>query len=461
MQNSENKIDGLFRDKLHGHQVVPPAEVWDNIAGSLDGTKRNRRMIFVWGISLAASLLLAFLSGWYFSGQISPRGIMQAENSAPVPTVILQQEPIQQSSTNSIVQTTRHQLSTPLYSVSNIENTSKSSSSTISEKDLDNSSQRENFFMRLLSPRNSSAKSNRTNIYKLIAMNTSDEFTEADRAIIARNMQTRQQHNKEINKSESGFSVGVQGSPVYRFNGESSQSKDYSLSGVTGSQAYQPNVSGGVAVTYKATKRLSVQSGVSYDRISQDGGEVGVSFAGHNWLAENDKEFVYTGIPSDSRNTSNNVVFETEMGLTNIVMPEGASLATANSTNKLANEATKNYDLKQKASYLEIPMVVRYRIVDQRMGFYMLGGVNTNVLMSNTASLSNNSEVIANGKIEGLNPLTFSSSVGVGMNYAITERFNLSLEPTMKIQLNSLNSQNYTDARPYSVGIYTGLTYNF
>jgi hypothetical protein len=142
-------------------------------------------------------------------------------------------------------------------------------------------------------------------------------------------------------------------------------------------------------------------------------------------------------------------------------MPEGTEVATVNTINKTANEETRNYDLQQHAGYLEIPLIVRYRIIDHRVGLHVLGGVNTNVLMTNNASLVDNKTVVARGKTEGLNTFTFSSSLGLGMSYAISERFNVSVEPTMKFQLNSLNSENYYDARPYTVGIFTGLTYNF
>lgn len=132
-----------------------------------------------------------------------------------------------------------------------------------------------------------------------------------------------------------------------------------------------------------------------------------------------------------------------------------------NVTNNYASEVARNYNLKQQAGYLEIPLVVRYKIIDRRMDFLLLGGINTNVLMSNNASLVDNKEIIANGKIEGLNPLTFSSSVGMGISYAISDRFNLSVEPTMKILLNSLNKQSGYDSRPYAVGIFTGISYQF
>jgi hypothetical protein len=82
-------------------------------------------------------------------------------------------------------------------------------------------------------------------------------------------------------------------------------------------------------------------------------------------------------------------------------------------------------------------------------------------LVGNTARLENQQQVLGTGKIEGLRQITFSSSLGMGMNYELTQRFNLTVEPTFKIQLNSLNTQQNFNARPYAFGIFSGISYQF
>jgi len=466
MQNSENKIDGLFRDKLHDHKVVPPPAVWDNIAGALDGTKRKKRMVFVWGISLAASLLLAFLAGWYFSGQISPRGAMQSEQITPASNNPVQPATAQQSSVRSIASNESEKISASAYSVSNKERSSKIASSTTAGS-TSIAPSRENFLIRLLSPLTTSVKSNHANDFRLIAMNDDSFFSEADRAIIASNVGSKEELVKSENHSK--WSVGVQASPVYRFDQASSFNADNSdpmltLESAGGSSKYITNVAGGVKVEYNTGSRLSVQSGVNYGEVAQNPGRVGVSFVGQDWFynktgTDDSKGLVST--PNEGNSLSNNMILKTQMGLANIEMPEGVGLAAVNVTNNYTSAVARNYDMEQQAGYLEIPLLVRYKIIDKRLGFLLLGGLNTNFLMSNNVSLVDNNQVIANGKIEGLNPLTFSSSVGMGINYAITNRFNLSVEPTMKIQLNSLNKQTSYNSKPYTVGIFTGVSYQF
>src|SRR5574344_246056 len=89
MKNSEKKIDNLFQDKFADYMVVPPVEVWDKIEASLDEKKKKRRAFFIWGMSSAASLLLAFLGGWYFSNHLNtaPELVSAVTNSSSLKVV--------------------------------------------------------------------------------------------------------------------------------------------------------------------------------------------------------------------------------------------------------------------------------------------------------------------------------------------------------------------------------------
>nr|MDA3817497.1 hypothetical protein [Prolixibacteraceae bacterium] len=92
---------------------------------------------------------------------------------------------------------------------------------------------------------------------------------------------------------------------------------------------------------------------------------------------------------------------------------------------------------------------------------HLLGGINTNFLVSNDVYLSQNDNSIASGNIEGLRDITFSSSIGAGINYEISKLFNLSIEPLIKIQLNSLNEMPTYNVRPYTFCVYSGVQYMF
>lgn len=464
MQNSEKKIDNLFQDKFADYMVVPPVEVWDKIEASLDEKKKKRRAFFIWGMSSAASLLLAFLGGWYFSNHLStsPELVSAVTNSSSPKVLQIDNRtvnPDQNILPQQPVSNNYAAVSSPikLKAVQPVKHDETSEPASI----------KQDFFDRLLNSRNTLLKSKDSD-YSLVAMNSDnagEDLSAKDRAIIEANMAIAK--NVKADKKSGNWAVGVQASPAYRFN--SSEKTDYALAGTSvvnqaNSDQYVTNVMGGLKVEYSTGNRLSFQSGVSYGEVSQRSGKVGVAYSGHN---------LFSGVLSESveydntknffglANTTTNVALSTNIGVANIELPAGTQVALAGSSTDFAREEVKNYDFDQRAGYVEVPFNLRFMLIEQRMGLYVLGGLNTNILVSNTVALGSETEVVATGQIEGLNPLTFSSSLGLGFNYAITKHFNFSLEPMLKFQLTSLNSQSVYNSKPYTAGVFTGLSYSF
>ncbi len=59
-------------------------------------------------------------------------------------------------------------------------------------------------------------------------------------------------------------------------------------------------------------------------------------------------------------------------------------------------------------------------------------------------------------------PSLFSSSLGMGMEYSITNNLSLNLEPTFRYYLNPFNNvAGLNNLHPYSFGIFSGLSYKF
>lgn len=65
------------------------------------------------------------------------------------------------------------------------------------------------------------------------------------------------------------------------------------------------------------------------------------------------------------------------------------------------------------------------------------------------------------GKTAGLNTFLVSSSLGMGMEYTISDKVSLNLEPTIRYYLNPFSSIRGISANPYSFGIFSGLSYRF
>ncbi len=467
MNSNDENIDRLFKDKLNNHEVVPPDSVWDGIISEMDSGKRRRRAFFILGISSAASLLFAFIGGWYFAN--NDKGVVNYTSEAGVDrkTVIINE--------NESYKANEAESSAGYLTVEKrIDKTNNTiTRSSVKEKaynedkngiiSSDNVSEEANFIYKLLIPRKEKLKSDKKEDYTLLAMNT-DDLSEEDKSIIEMNL--RNIKEKSYTKKKGEWAIGVQASPAYRFDGKENSFNDYyeeDQASYNYSMNYVTNVTGGVVVAYSIDKKLTVQSGVNYGEISQVAHDVNVSYTGQNWL--NDR----LGVMADEKylggnkagEVDNEVELNTLIGVANVSMQEGTQIKTTGESNTLSPEVIRPYELNQDAGYVEVPLIIKYMIIDKKFGVHVLGGINTNFLVINDVKISNNNEVVANGEIEGLNPLTFSSSLGLGFNYSFTRNLKFSLEPTIKMQLNSLSSVSEINSRPYMFGVFTGLSYNF
>jgi len=467
MNSNDGNIDNLFRDKLNNHEVVPPDSVWDGIINEMDSGKRRRRTLLILGLSSAASLLFAFIGGWYFANKDNgvvnytseaglegkPESVKANESTKPKESGALADYIVEEKRTNKKDNIIVHR--SDKVKVLYEDKSGIISSANVSEEN--------NFIYKLLIPRKEKLKSNKKEEYTLLAMNT-HYLSEEDKSIIGMNLRNLKENSNTKKKGE--WAVGVQASPAYRFDGSDKSFNDYNGEDhalYNYSMNYLTNVTGGVIVAYSIDNKLTVQSGVNYGEISQVAHDVNVSYTGQNWI--NDRY----GVMSDEKyaggnkagEVDNQVELNTLIGVANVSMQEGTQIKTTGNMNSLSPEVIRPYELNQDAGYVEVPLLVKYKIIDSKFGIHVLGGINTNFLVVNDVKISNNDEVVANGEIEGLNPLTFSSSLGLGFNYSFTRNLRFSLEPTIKMQLNSLSSISEINSRPYMFGVFTGLSYNF
>jgi opacity protein-like surface antigen len=83
------------------------------------------------------------------------------------------------------------------------------------------------------------------------------------------------------------------------------------------------------------------------------------------------------------------------------------------------------------------------------------------MLVGNTAFASVNGVKYSIGKTEGLSPVNFSSSFGLGLEYNLSEKISLDIEPTLRYYLSPMGEQSGSSTRPYSFGVFSGLSYKF
>jgi hypothetical protein len=83
------------------------------------------------------------------------------------------------------------------------------------------------------------------------------------------------------------------------------------------------------------------------------------------------------------------------------------------------------------------------------------------VLLSNSVFTRAGGDKIEVGQTRGMNSLAFSSSLGMGMEYSLSGKISINLEPTFRYYLNHVNELASPDVHPYSFGIFSGFSYRF
>ena len=193
----------------------------------------------------------------------------------------------------------------------------------------------------------------------------------------------------------------------------------------------------GVGIHYAISKKVALRSGIS--RLS----------LGYN---------------------TNNVVYTTGLvnnNLTNIRYSSKALIEIKNaaSLNSLTTfekdlQKTNTGAIKQKMGYYEIPLEVSYAILDKKFSINLIGGFSTLFLSQNKIALVSNETKVNLGEANNLNPIHFSTNVGLGFKYKVLKSFQITLEPMVKYQLNTFSNSS-GGFTPLFVGLYSGVSYSF
>ena len=438
MNEKGANIDLLFRNGLKDYEVLPPAGVWEGIHPVVK--IKSRPVIFL-RVAAAITVLVSvslLTSKWSRDISNLPSDDMMAFNipeSSPlisVPVNNYQYLPVRKSdqvknTPNVIIE---KDISVPpeIESISTPEQVTyvKETKSLSIENGESN---RSSFLTPSNSIGGSQAKINYSDLY----------FTD-----------------NTTTKPKNRWSIAAMASPTYlsSFNsGSDGLSKE-----LTASEQSLISYSGGVAFSYKISKRFSIQSGLYYSSLGQkvDGINSFSGFQPYGTITKGDHNFkvlttngtVYTNNPDVflSANGADRIV----TAYTNDVFdPKKASLQPVSTS------------LDQNFKYLEFPVVLKYKLIDKTIGINLIGGLSYNLLVSNSVSTTVDGNKYSIGKTQDLNPLTLSSSLGMGMEYNLSGKLSLNLEPTFRYYLNPFSVSTGSFIHPYSFGIFSGVSYKF
>ncbi|WP_299217323.1 hypothetical protein [uncultured Dokdonia sp.] len=203
------------------------------------------------------------------------------------------------------------------------------------------------------------------------------------------------------------------------------------------------NLSYGVQVSYAVTPKFKVRTGVS---------NVDLNY--------NTQDISFT--PSNSARTLRGIDFSQSasfLDITDRVNPSSATPGVPDGLGQGGNTVSSG-EIQQNVGYIEIPLEAIYVLSDKRLGVELIGGVSTLVLNNNEIFLESNGLRTNLGTSNALNDVSFTTNIGLGLNYKVTEKVKVNIEPSLKYQLNAYNN-SVGEFKPYYVGLYTGVNYRF
>ena len=250
-------------------------------------------------------------------------------------------------------------------------------------------------------------------------------------------------------KSNSNWKMGGDLAPVYAYrtasdkpNISNSLNSDYNTTNERGLFTY----SGGVNLGYELNEKFTIQSGIYYAQIGQIADEVNLKqqpeFAPPVYSSNDPK---YTGNTSAGKLNADDKALEEGNKETNFYDDE--------------NIAVDN--LEQNFQYIEVPLIAKYKILDKKLDLQLIGGLNTGLLVGNDLYKKNGFEKDRVGETENISKYIYNTITGIGLGYELSDKLFMSVEPTIKYSLTSINKAHNYHYRPYSFGVFTGISYRF
>jgi hypothetical protein len=442
MDKGQSNIDIVFRNGLKDYEVLPPQEVWESIHPALK--TKSRAILLMRTAALLAVLMTLSFFAYRWARELSSginNSVISLNNNVDKGTPYLSA-----SSDNRPGPKAKKPIA--------LQTNSASRPETIASMDAAPENEKVTTPVIALHPQESKFLTYKTpavNGLRSVAQNSTHNFNfilpEPDIQYLPGNSTTANSYR---------WSVAAMASPTY-FSRFSSGNSDYSKL-LASSEQPLVSYSGGVAFTYKISKRFSVQSGLYYSSLGQEvdginsfGGfqKYGITKGDHNFEVLTTSGTIYAK-NADVFLISTGQVDKVLTVYTNDVFdPKKASLQYLNNS------------IRQNFSYLELPVVLRYKVIDKAIDFNLIGGFSYNMLVNNSAFTIVDGARYSIGKTEGLNSVSFSSSIGMGMEYNFSTKLSLNLEPTFRYYLNPFTQTTGSITHPYSFGIFSGFSYKF
>ncbi len=449
-------VDEVFRERLSDLNVTPPADVWKTVESAIPRRKKGR---YITAFRLAAATLLLFVltgSLWLIylnkpsGNNLADRPVSSVKDkeASAVDAPVLS-PPAEEIST-TLKQEDMHPAAEKEPPVSRPEDNSRHG------KTLSGSMQPIGMICRL------PADEDLFSLLALLPVIREEQIEyEAGALTTTPGRLNLEPVEPSLNvKNEPTYKWGIGGDfgPVFSYRNLPYKSEYTRF--LNDQEGGTLSYGGTFAVFIKRKRRLSIQSGIGYYRTGQVSKDM-IAF-----------RQIKSGNLAILESKGNNYLYNSggEPGYDNI------PLFIANRRDPAGNDQTEyilNYlgsglyepvdaELRLDYEFVEVPLLLRYQIIDRAFGVNVTGGLGASLLFNSTASvLTADGQNTRLGEIEGLRRSNINSTLGIGISYRITEDFLFRVEPTFKYYINPVSQTGGIDSHPFLFGVYSGLSIFF
>lgn len=497
----ENRMDNYFREGLDNLNVIPPIEVWNNIAEQLP-VKKNKSRLVIW-IAVAASIsLFAAISGWNYLNRseksIHPQNATEfAQNKEIINNSKPETNKVNETGSGKIesIGAAGQNLKSKVISKDSnnkeqILNTGTSNSYVVAS-DLKEYSSGENIISDnsvllqntpAVTASSSTSKTNpfipdnSNNSYSIAAIEpkafeTPDIYGKIEQGIIKVKIDTAPVYDnifayEDITESKerlNRWAIGGQMAPLYSYRSISEvNAPGISKASMDKVENAVITYASGIKVDYEATSRLTFQTGVYYMKMGQEINNVSslksAKLSSPNAFMDMQNYKAAEGVTA-SNSTGVIIAPIAEIYSQSTLNVERAEYTVGNLAARPADLSQK--DIEQSFDFIEVPFLAKYKLINRKLNVHLLGGMSTHVLVGNKTTLRTGNNEVVHGKTADVQTMNYSSSVGFGVVYNLRKNLMFSVEPTFKYYLNSFNSSDAVKLHPYALGLYSGFSFKF
>lgn len=456
-------IDSLFSKGLENHEEKLPPFVWNNVADGIDRNKRKKRIFYIRTIAASIAILLSFTAGILFTDfETNNLADLDKTNNKSVNEKITIPNTDLNNSIEELVSNVKGNKKTIKYAQANVH---KSSFNELNEdfeiKEAGNLSlEIETVEDIEINVADFSRKENMKNT-EIAEKPDTNSVMVVSSVMHRKTYATGATYNPNTvkvvkPKEKSGWFIGGYFSPVYSFrnanaNSSYTQPRRASAENITKEiqtkdfydeqEAGTYSLSSGVNIEYKTKNNWSLQSGIYITSIGQATDNIS-----QNLISDiQQKTYVLT-------TSAGSISVNDDHNFSSWEVPEPES-----------PEMKSTVELLQDFEYLEIPMNVRYNILNDnsKVSISLIGGISTNVLLKNRAFLQSDKQKYEIGKTNNINKFIYNSNLGLGIGYKFSKKISMNFEPSFKYSLVPINKNYPIYYRPYYFTVFTGINYKF